>query len=69
MSSPNEVQLGNAAALLILNHVMVNVINKVAGNEISNTIDSVSIQDALIYRLAATKAGDMLRLKLGAKHG
>lgn len=69
MSSPNEVQLGNAAALLVLNHVMVSVINQVAGNEISSTIDNVSIQDALIYRLAAFKAGDMIRLKLGAQHG
>lgn len=62
----NSSQLVNAATVLLINHLLVNCVAKIAGNEISNTTNGVSISDALIYRMVAYKTGDLIRLKLGS---
>lgn len=62
----NSSQIINAATVLMINHLLVNCVSKIAGNEISNTSNGVSINDALIYRMVAYKTGDLIRLKLGS---
>lgn len=61
----NQSQIVNAACVLLVNHVLVNSVNAVAGNEISSTVDGVSIQDAVFYRMVAYKTSDLIKLKLG----
>lgn len=62
----NSSQIVNAATVLLINHLLVSCVGKIAGNEISNTTDGVSINDALIYRMVSYKTGDLIRLKLGS---
>lgn len=61
----NETQIVNAACVLITNHLLVNIVDRVAGEEISSQVDGVSIKDATIYHMVSYKVGDLIKLKLG----
>lgn len=61
----NETQIVNAACVLLTNHLLVNIVDRVAGEEISSQVDGVSIKDAMIYHMVSYKVGDLIKLKLG----
>lgn len=61
----NETQIVNAACVLITNHLLVNIVDRVAGEEISSQVDGISIKDATIYHMVSYKVGDLIKLKLG----
>lgn len=61
----NQTQIVNAACVLLTNHLLVNIVDAIAGEEISSQVDGVSIKDAMIYNLVSYKVGDLIKLKLG----
>lgn len=61
----NQTQVLNAACILLTNNLLVDVVDQVAGDEISSQVDGVSIKDSLIYKMVSYKVGDLLKLKLG----
>ncbi len=63
----NQTQIVNAACVLLTNHILVNVMNSISGNEVSSTVSGVSIQDAVFYRLVSYKTNDLIKLKMGER--
>ena len=63
----NQTQIVNAACVLLTNHILVNVMNNISGNEVSSTVSGVSIQDAVFYRLVSYKTNDLIKLKMGER--
>lgn len=61
----NQAQIVNAACVLLSNHLLVNIVDEIAGEEISSQVDGISIKDAMIYNLVSYKVGDLIKLKLG----